>query len=1199
MMTMILKENKDYLKLKEALEFLNLTEKNQTLAEEYLDVSKPEDRELLAQAEHQDYSDLDNKAKEILSRYVNYLRNRKKEEEAGRYIRFVMEVGGSTARYALSSAGSAWDLKYLEPFLSPVQVVALRAEFYVWSRYNLEEYWLNQVCDAGRNDPELFYQAKSLCYDEDAANTKMLLSACYLHCVKPLEDTKSSLRVPAPADDTRVEGDPEHIREITDYLERRLIGNIDGLFAASNVPPEEDVKKLQDFVRDAESSWPVPSELRPIYSGRKLHDYRMKFLPVCAFMAVEHSERFVSLIRLAAALDENTVPNASLDACYKVGRGWFNRHVERLEEVLPISDEAYVRWGILRKEANVLMRMAVRAPESIRQLMKKVPVEDFGYLLANVRAANPAFYAEFGQSFWQEYCESAVKEHVHAYKTGQVMAENYLLGKVGIESILPFVNEWREQYIYDNARKVRIRFLKDNGETTFYQRAVVLECLRLDSSYNSYLKDCWVGVPEDAKVEGGGNNRLLDRRQIEGILKILTEEQVPLVYQMDFFATAYEGYQSSGFKLCAEVLAGHKDRWGKEFPVIAKEGLVLTRALAVQVMGNLSEEYKENIFACAADSSKQVRECYVHSILRDHREWEQDVLAMLTSKKGVIRELAVRVLKSWGADAYKEPLTRAMEAEKSKKIKELMQSILLPEGQNMEEPTAQTQEEFIKSILSGGRKRKLSWFLAGGGELPVVHKTNGEEASEDFLAALLISYADLSVPGVSADARKLSEELVPEELARYVAALFACWIKTGAEAKKKWVLYAASIHGGEEIVPVLHAQIQEWPKKSRGAIAAEAVSALAINGGATALLLVDQISRKFKFRQVKDAASRALSYAAEQLGITVAELEDRIVPNLGFDERMEQIFDYGTRTFKVILTPALELEVFDENGKKLKNLPAPGKKDEPEKAKAASDAYKLLKKQLKTVLNNQKLRLEQALLSERLWPTDKWEALFVKNPVMHQFATGLIWGLYEDHVLKDTFRYMEDGSFNTVDEDEYELPESGMIGLVHPIELDKENLAAWKEQLSDYEIVQPIEQIDRPVYKVTEEEAIQTELTRFGGRVINSLSLSGKLLSSGWMRGEILDGGWYYEFSKAQGQIGVVLSFSGCGVGAEGEDVTVYGAAFYHPGKGKMVNGRYELDLYQLGEVPPRYFSETVLELTRVTAAFKEQLSYPECVERI
>ena len=39
----------------------------------------------------------------------------------------------------------------------------------------------------------------------------------------------------------------------------------------------------------------------------------------------------------------------------------------------------------------------------------------------------------------------------------------------------------------------------------------------------------------------------------------------------------------------------------------------------------------------------------------------------------------------------------------------------------------------------------------------------------------------------------------------------------------------------------------------------------------------------------------------------------------------------------------------------------------------------------------------------------------------------------------ETFRYMEDGSFNTEDEDEFELPEEGQntkfIGLVHPIEL--------------------------------------------------------------------------------------------------------------------------------------------------------------------
>ena len=61
------------------------------------------------------------------------------------------------------------------------------------------------------------------------------------------------------------------------------------------------------------------------------------------------------------------------------------------------------------------------------------------------------------------------------------------------------------------------------------------------------------------------------------------------------------------------------------------------------------------------------------------------------------------------------------------------------------------------------------------------------------------------------------------------------------------------------MVPVLYRQIQEWPEMARGAMAAEAVKALALNESADALILVDQIARKFKFRQVKAAAGDALS----------------------------------------------------------------------------------------------------------------------------------------------------------------------------------------------------------------------------------------------------------------------------------------------------------------------------------------------------
>ena len=173
----------------------------------------------------------------------------------------------------------------------------------------------------------------------------------------------------------------------------------------------------------------------------------------------------------------------------------------------------------------------------------------------------------------------------------------------------------------------------------------------------------------------------------------------------------------------------------------------------------------------------------------------------------------------------------------------------------------------------------------------------------------------MSPCGVSPTAATLAQDLDRRELAVYVGELFDKWMEAGAESKKRWVLYAASIHGGADMVKKLHHQIQEWPNAARGAIASEAVQALALSPEPQALLIVDGISRKFKFKQVKAAAGKALEFAAAQLGITTEELADRIVPDLGFNENMERVFDYGGRKFTVTITTALEIEVFDESGK--------------------------------------------------------------------------------------------------------------------------------------------------------------------------------------------------------------------------------------------------------------------------------------------
>ena len=178
---------------------------------------------------------------------------------------------------------------------------------------------------------------------------------------------------------------------------------------------------------------------------------------------------------------------------------------------------------------------------------------------------------------------------------------------------------------------------------------------------------------------------------------------------------------------------------------------------------------------------------------------------------------------------------------------------------------------------------------------------------------------------------------------------------------------------------------------------------------------------------------------------------------------------------------------------------------------------------------------------------------------------------------------MEDGSFNTVDEEEFAFPGDGMIGLVHPLEL-KEELDAWKQQLSDYDVIQPFAQLERPVYEVNEEEkgSDSKAVTRFYGTEVNGWTLSSRLLAAGWMRGEILDAGYYMEFYRSDGDAEAELTFSGSSVGYEFEDVMIHELHFYgHTETGEGASHQKMVQI-PLSQVSPRYFSEIVLQVANV-----------------
>ena len=691
---------------------------------------------------------------------------------------------------------------------------------------------------------------------------------------------------------------------------------------------------------------------------------------------------------------------------------------------------------------------------------------------------------------------------------------------------------------------------------------------------------------------------------INYMFNVFNENNLPLEKQMTIIDNMLSNYGHENVKKIAiqgiinKMIANNKKEFAEKIKTVSVDGRV---RFLQSIFKAKNEENAKILISYFCDSSKVVKEKLV-SLFEDEIEFYPLIKEKLLSKKQGEREVSIRILDSFKNSKecdeetktlITEELNTALEREKSQKIRELLMKTLNIESKNNE---TLSDESFIKSILKGNRKSSLAWLEVG--KLSSVKMKESEEyATEDYLNALLLCYSSIGTIAISQDGNKLAEKLDKNDLALFANEVFDKWFGLGAEAKKRWVLAFSAIYGGNNIVPKLNTNISEWAKNSRGAIASEAVRALALNGSATALLIVDGISRKFKFKQVKTAAGEALNFAAEQMGMDREELSDKIVPSLGFDKNGERIFDYGTRKFKVILTPSLEIEVYDEKDKKLKNLPAPGKRDDEKIAKESHAEFKAFKKQLKTTISVQATRLDLALSSERKWSKEAWTELFVNNPLMHEFAIGLIWGAYKDGELQETFRYMEDGTFNTKDEDEFEMPENCKVALIHPLELTKEDLDEWKEQLENYEITQPIEQLNRKVFTLTEEEEHMKSCERFGGKVINGLSLSGKIMAQGWYRGSIQDAGGYFQFYKEDNslKIGAELSFEGLSVGYENEDTTIHLLKFYKAGtveRGSYVYDEIkDKDIIPLKNVPKKFFSEILYQVDKALSSstdFKE-----------
>lgn len=489
-------------------------------------------------------------------------------------------------------------------------------------------------------------------------------------------------------------------------------------------------------------------------------------------------------------------------------------------------------------------------------------------------------------------------------------------------------------------------------------------------------------------------------------------------------------------------------------------------------------------------------------------------------------------------------------------------------------------------------------LLASGEALP-------EAAVRHVLTMLALSRPAAPYPGLAV----VEEVCRADSLAAFVWALFEEWRQAAMPAKESWILHVLGTLGDDETVRRLAPILRDWPGQGAHHRAVEGLDVLAGIGSDVALLHLHGIAQRVRFKALKVRAQEKISEVAEGLGLTGEQLSDRLVPDLGLDANGTTVVDYGPRHFTVGFDEQLRPFVLDADGKRRKDLPAPGVRDDQELAPAERKRFVALKKDVRTIAADQIRRLESAMVAQRGWTATEFRELFVGHPLVWHLVRRLVWladstdgadrtngaGRAGDtdgtgaaggtgRTTTTAFRVAEDRSLADVNDDEFTLAEDATVRLAHPLHLG-DAVEVWSELFADYEILQPFPQLGRTVYRATPEEETANRLHRFEGRTVPVGRLLG-LTKRGWERGEPQDAGVERWFSKRLSEdCYLVIAFDeGIAVGAVDmfpdqtfETVWLDSAPGDHWPGGRQYPLRF-------GDLNPVAVSELLSDLEEVTA---------------
>lgn len=651
--------------------------------------------------------------------------------------------------------------------------------------------------------------------------------------------------------------------------------------------------------------------------------------------------------------------------------------------------------------------------------------------------------------------------------------------------------------------------------------------------------------------------------------EILNEYKVPMYRYLQYLISQTNTWdekekESSMIELSAYIQSNFDD-FKKALELMNTE---TTMSVISSFYDKNTTEFSKLIIEMAPSASSKTIKNFIVGILEKDKANKDIIVNFLKEKKSHAREIGVMILTKWNLPDTQKLIKPLLKTEKNKAVKNLIQEYLA----TMELETSDESDYFSKSEILK-RVDKNQHYIDVKNKPLLVWKEDNTEMDAKFSKYIVHLFnKGKKILKATEETKKVMSFITIESLTAFLDT-----VTDEYEQKSDWYMRAIPFTKSDKYLDPLKEYIGRLIYSSRGAAAAKIVDVIAEFKTTKAVQLLDYLSLKknAKDARVNRGAVAAMDTMAKEMGLTKEDLLDFIIPDFGFDRKGNLSLDFGPRQFTVSLQPDLTMLIADNNGKKYKKLPKIGKNDDATIAGESTKLFKIIKKDLKKQVKLERERLERGFSQSRFWTGENWLKLFVNNPIMRTFAMGLVWGKYNNEGLVSAFRYLEDGSFSDFEDNELTVNKTEKIALVHPVELCDEGLDAWKEILSDYEITQPFEQINRPIFKYTDENKDKNVFDEFKGFMLGRFALRNGLFNSGWSRGSIEDAGCFYYYDKVYGDgTSVSLDFLGDYIGNydDNKEVPIYDV--------KLSKNGHEL---KISEIPTRLYSELYYELKKVT----------------